>query len=66
MSKFVEVVASATGQKQRIPEHWVNHPVLGAPFKSKPSARAAKPAGSEAKESTEAKTAQTAQTNKEN
>jgi hypothetical protein len=58
MSRFVEVVATATGLKQHVPEHWVDHPVLGAPFKTKPSARATRPAGSEAKESAEAKPAQ--------
>ena len=58
MSKFVEVVASATGRKQRVPEHWIDHPVLGAPFKPKPSARATRSAGTEAKAPTEAKPAQ--------
>jgi hypothetical protein len=57
MPKFVEVVAQATGNKQMVPAHWVDHPVLGAPFKTKPSARATRSAGSEAKGSTEAKPA---------
>lgn len=31
-----------TGEKVRIPEHWIGHPELGEPFrKTKPTARSA-------------------------
>jgi hypothetical protein len=33
MPKFVEAVAKSTGKTQIIPEHWVDHPVLGSDFK---------------------------------
>lgn len=36
----VRMVAVATGRIQEIPEHWVDHPVLGAAFKPLPSAAA--------------------------
>lgn len=39
MSKFVTAVVIATGVKQRIPAHWLGHPVLGKPFRVAPSAR---------------------------
>ena len=41
MSKqtHVEVVARATGRKQLVPVHWMDHPRLSAPFKRLPSAR---------------------------
>lgn len=32
----------SNGQKVWIPEHWLGHPVLGAPFRETPSSRAAK------------------------
>lgn len=28
MAKFIEAYVSATGEKQRVPEHWIDHPVL--------------------------------------
>lgn len=37
---FVDVYAKSTGQKQRIPKHWLDHPVLGRDFVLTPSARA--------------------------
>lgn len=39
--KFVNAYVIATGEKQRIPAHWLDHPTLGAPFRLTPSARAA-------------------------
>jgi hypothetical protein len=30
-----------TGEKVRIPEHWIGHPKLGAPFRKTPLQRAA-------------------------
>lgn len=33
MAKFIEAVVRATGRKQRIPAHWLDHPTLGEPFK---------------------------------
>ena len=43
---FVERVVKATGRKQRIPEHWLDHPVFGPQFRLPPSAvaKAEKPA----------------------
>ena len=37
---FVEVVVIATGEKQLVPPHWMEDPVLKLPFKFAPSARA--------------------------
>ena len=34
------LVVNAAGQKQWVPEHWLNHPVLGLGFKLPPSERA--------------------------
>lgn len=34
-------VVKATGEKQMIPAHWLDHPTLSKPFKLPPSARAA-------------------------
>lgn len=42
MAKILAV--NAAGQKQWIPEHWLDHPVLGQGFKLPPSERAKKPA----------------------
>lgn len=39
--KFVEVAVKATGKKQTIPTHWLDHPVLSEPFRELPSAKAA-------------------------
>ena len=33
MPEFVDAVVKATGRKQRIPAHWLDHPTLGAPFR---------------------------------
>lgn len=33
MSDFVEAVVRATGRKQRIPGHWLNHPTIGPQFR---------------------------------
>lgn len=30
---FIEVVVRATGRKQTIPAHWLDHPTLSEPFK---------------------------------
>lgn len=37
---FVEVVVVATGEKVLVPPHWMESPVLSAPFKFAPSTRA--------------------------
>lgn len=37
---FVEAYAKSTGVKQLVPEHWLDHPVLGADFALTPSAQA--------------------------
>ncbi|AIY17783.1 hypothetical protein GUY44_07145 [Pimelobacter simplex] len=37
---FVEVYAKSTGQKQWVPEHYLEHPVLGRDFEETPSSRA--------------------------
>lgn len=41
MDRFVSAYSKATGRKQRIPAHWIGHPVFGARFELTPSARAA-------------------------
>lgn len=41
MDGFVSAYAIATGKKQRIPRHWLDHPVFGPRFSLTPSARAA-------------------------
>lgn len=33
---FVTVYSKTTGQKQRVPEHWLDHKVLGADFRKTP------------------------------
>lgn len=33
MPQFIEAVVKATGKKQRIPAHWLDHPTLGEAFK---------------------------------
>ena len=43
MDRFVEVAVKATGKKQRIPAHWLDHPILGAGFKLSPSSEARHP-----------------------
>ena len=40
MAKILAV--NAAGRKQWIPEHWLDHPVLGQGFKLAPSAKAEK------------------------
>ena len=37
---FIEAVAKATGKKQRIPAHWLDHPTIGKQFRLPPSAEA--------------------------
>jgi len=37
---FVDAYVIATGEKQRIPRHWLDHPTLGAPFRLTPKAAA--------------------------
>lgn len=46
MSDFVEAYSKSTGQKQRIPIEWLDHPVLGADFSKTPTAKAAEAAQS--------------------
>lgn len=42
---FVEAYAKSTGLKQEIPQHWLNHPVLGRNFELTPSSRAGEEKG---------------------
>lgn len=37
---FVEVVVKETGEKQWVPAHYMEHPVLSRPFELPPSAKA--------------------------
>lgn len=37
---FREVVAKATGKKQRVPEHWLDHPIFSKQFRLPPSVEA--------------------------
>ena len=49
MAKFVYVYAKATGKKHKVPEHYLDNPVLMRPFSKTPKSRAAEqaaPAGS--------------------
>lgn len=39
MPNFIQVVVTATGRKQWVPEHYLNHPVLGAGIQLPPSVR---------------------------
>lgn len=48
-SKFVEVVAKSTRTKQRIPRHWLDHPILGRDFELPPSTRDTSVASSQIK-----------------
>lgn len=41
MDGFVSAYSKSTGLKQRIPRHWIGHPVLGRDFELTPSAKAA-------------------------
>jgi len=45
---FVEVVVIATGEKQLVPPHYMEDPVLKLPFKWAPSARAKQAEGDDA------------------
>lgn len=40
MAEFVDVYAKATGQKHRVPAHWMTHPTLSKPFRKTPKQRA--------------------------
>lgn len=33
---FIEVYAKSTGRKMRVPEHWLEHPVLGQDIRKTP------------------------------
>lgn len=52
---FIEAVVKATGKKQRIPSHWLNHPTLSEPFRltARESKKATKKAESKVDEPTE-------------
>lgn len=39
MARMITVVVAATGRKQQVPAHWVDHPVLGVGLSVPPSAR---------------------------
>lgn len=41
MDGLVSAYSKATGKKQRIPAHWIGHPVFGRKFELTPSAKAA-------------------------
>lgn len=38
---FVAAYSKKTGQKQRVPEHWLGHPTLGKDFSKTPRQKAA-------------------------
>lgn len=40
MDGFVSVYSKTTGQKHRVPEHWVDHPVLGRGISRTPTQKA--------------------------
>lgn len=51
---FRRVFRRDTGEPVRVPEHWLEHPVLGAPFvQNKPAKKAGKSAGAEDKKEKE-------------
>lgn len=38
---FIDVYSKATGRKHRVPEHFMDNPVLAAPFRKTPKTRGA-------------------------
>lgn len=40
MGKFVNVYSRTTGDKHRVPAHWMDHPTLSKPFRKTPKQRA--------------------------
>ena len=40
MPKFVDVYSKATGEKHRVPAHFMTNPVLSKPFRKTPKQRA--------------------------
>jgi hypothetical protein len=48
---FVEAYSTKTGLKQVIPEHWLDHPLLGKDFSLTPSAKAREVAADQPSES---------------
>jgi hypothetical protein len=36
---FIDVYSKATGRKHRVPEHYMDHPVLSKPFRKTPKTR---------------------------
>lgn len=38
---FIDVYSKATGRKHRVPEHYMDNPVLARPFRKTPKTRAA-------------------------
>lgn len=42
-SRFVDAYNVETGAKQRIPAHWLTHPVFGVTFAPTPSSKARAP-----------------------
>lgn len=39
MAKFVDVYDKTTGRKHRVPEHFLDNPVLSRPFRKTPKTR---------------------------
>lgn len=37
---FIDAYRKDTGEKVRIPEHWIGHPELGKPFRKTPQQKA--------------------------
>ena len=54
MTAFIDVVNVHTKQIQTIPAEWLAHPVLGADFALKPSAKAAEKTAAKAADQTPA------------
>lgn len=46
MARFVTAYSKKTGEKQRVPEHWLGHEVLGKDFSKTPRQKAADRNGS--------------------
>lgn len=40
MTEFIDVYSRATGEKHRVPAHFMTHPTLSKPFRKTPKQRA--------------------------
>ena len=53
MSTFIDAYSTTTGQKQRIPRAWLDHPVLGKGFQKTPRQKASEATEGAAKPKTD-------------